>query len=117
MPELAISSKITLYILMALMGIISLMVLRFRKSFADRFLACPATIAGIILVFLVPRFGFFLLTGVAFWFFWANTMTTATCLRFEKPKITVEWLITFPFGSIVGLAYIIWTTIHFDIIY
>jgi len=44
-------------------------------------------------------------------------MTTVTSVRFEKPKITLNWLVTFPFGSVVGLAYIVWTLIHFDIIY
>ncbi len=86
-------------------------------SFADVFLACPASIAGIILVFLAPRWGFYLLALVSFWFLWANIMTTATSLRFEKPKITVQWIIVFPLGSVVGLAYIIWSVLHFEIIY
>ena len=58
-----------------------------------------------------------LLAWVIFWFLWANTMTTVTSLRFEKPRITLNWLIVFPFGALVGLAYFVWTLLHFDIIY
>ena len=74
-------------------------------------------IIGIILVFIAPRWGFYLLTWISFWFVWANIMTTATSLRFEKPKITLSWLIVFPLGVLVGLAYFIWTLFHFNIIY
>ena len=35
----------------------------------------------------------------------------------EKPKITLAWLIVFPFGILVGLAYFVWTLLHFDIIF
>ncbi len=86
-------------------------------AFADVFLACPANIAGIILVFVSPRWGYYLLALVSFWYVWANIMTTATSLRFHKPKITPMWFITFPLGTLVGLAYIIWTVVHFDAIY
>ncbi len=81
------------------------------------FLACPLSIIGIVLVFVNPRWGFYLLTWVSFWLVWANIMTTATSLRFEKPKINLTWFIVFPFGALVGLAYFIWTLLHFDSIY
>lgn len=84
---------------------------------ADLFLACPASILGIILVFISPRWGFYLLALVSFWFLWANIMTTATSLRFENPRLTLIWWIVFPAGSIVGLLYILWTIIHFEAIY
>ena len=84
---------------------------------ADVFLACPACIVGIILVFVSPRWGFYLLALVSFWFVWANIMTTATSLRFENPKLTLNWWITFPSGILVGLAYILWSIIHLDTIY
>ena len=84
---------------------------------ADLVLACPTTIVGVILVFVAPRWGYYLLALVSFWFLWANIMTTATSLRFEKPEITLEWLIVFPLGSVVGLAYILWSMVHFDAIY
>jgi hypothetical protein len=86
-------------------------------AFADIFLACPVNIAGIVLVFVCSRWGCFLLTLVSFWWIWANTMTTTTSLKFEKPKITLNWIIAFPFGILVGLAYIVWTIVHFDTIF
>lgn len=142
--NLSLPSQITLYVLMALMGLLALivwgwqiMILRGKAmqnpdgsaddwheqkthygiAIADIVLACPLTIIGIALVFVSPRWGYYLLTWVSFWFVWANIMTTATSLRFEKPKITLTWLIVFPFGSLVGLAYFIWTLVNFDIIY
>lgn len=86
-------------------------------AFADVILACPVNIIGIILVFIAPRWGHYLLGLISFWWVWTNVMTTATSLRFEKPKITLIWFITFPFGALVGLAYILWTIMHFDLIY
>lgn len=144
MQELSLLSQISLYVLLALMGLIALivwgwqiMVLRGKAmknpdgssdawreqkifygiAFADVFLACPVCIVGIILVFAAPRWGYYLLALVSFWFVWANIMTTVTSLRFEKPRITLNWIIVFPFGILVGLAYIGWTIIHFDLIY
>jgi len=141
MQVLSLPSQITLYILLALFGLLALIiwgwqiqVLRGKDmknpdgsadnwheqkifygiAIADIFLACPLTIIGIALVFISPRWGFYLLAWVSFWFVWANIMTTATSLRFEKPKITLSWLIVFPFGALVGLAYFIWTLFHFD---
>lgn len=86
-------------------------------AFADVFLACPLSMAGIVLVFLHPQWGYYLLALVSFWSVWSNMMTTATSLRFENPTITVQWFLTFPFGALVGLAYIVWTMVHFDAIY
>jgi len=144
MQELSALSQITLYVLLALIGLLSLIiwgwqiqVLRGKEmknpdgtadswqeqkifygiAVADIFLACPLSIIGIVLVFVNLRWGAYLLTWVSFWFVWANIMTTATSLRFEKPKITLNWIIVFPFGVLVGLAYFIWTLVHFDIIY
>ena len=144
MQELSLLSQVSLYALLALIGLLALivwgwqiLVLRGKAmtnadgssddwheqkmfygiAFADVFLACPASIAGIILVFAGPRWGYYLLALVSFWFVWANIMTTATSLRFEKPKFTLMWFVAFPFGAFVGLAYIVWTIIHFDIIY
>ena len=144
MPTLSQFSQISLYILLALIGLLSLIVwgwqiqvlrgkdmknpdgsvdnwheqpIFYGMAVADIFLACPLSIIGIVLVFVSPRWGFYLLAWVSFWFVWANTMTTATSLRFEKPKITLTWLIVYPFGALVGLAYFIWTLVNFDIIY
>ncbi len=144
MQTLSLVSQISLYVLMALIGVYALLVGGFQAmvlegkamknpdgssdnwheqkthygiAFADLVLACPVSIAGIVLVFVAPRWGYYLLALVSFWFVWANTMTTATSLRFEKPKINLNWLIVFPSGILIGLTYIIWTLIHFDIIY
>ncbi len=86
-------------------------------AFADVFLACPASFMAIALIFISPRWGFYLLAMVAFWFVWANIMGTATSLRFENPKLTLNWWITFPTGIFVGLAYILWSIIHFETIF
>jgi len=144
MQELSLISQVSLYGLMGIMGLIcpivwgwQIMILKGKAmknpdgsfdswheqkthygiALADIFLACPVNIAGIVLVFVSPRWGFYLLALVSFWWIWANTMTTTTSLRFEKPKITLNWFITYPFGILVGLAYIMWTVVHFDTIY
>ena len=144
MQELSLISQVSLYVLLGIMGLIcpivwgwQIMVLRGKPmknpdgsfdnwhkqkthygiALADVFLACPVNIAGIVLVFVSPRWGYYLLALVSFWWVWANTMTTTTSLRFEKPKITLNWLITYPFGILVGLAYIVWTIVHFDTIF
>jgi hypothetical protein len=132
MAELSLLSQISLYVLMALIGLYTLLVegwqimilkgkamknadgssddwhrqkTHYGIAIADVFLTGPASIAGIVLVF------------VSFWFVWANIMTTATSQRFEKPKINLNWFMTTPFGILVGLAYIAWTVAHFDTIY
>lgn len=137
-------SNIILYIILGLMGLISLIVFQWQLqvlkgktmkntdgsvdsyqeqkifygiAIADLLLSVPITLLGIMLVLITPSWGHFLLILVSFWFLWANIMTTATSLKFEKPKITLSWIITFPFGSIVGLAYIIWVILHFETIF
>ncbi|MFC1996531.1 hypothetical protein ACFLXI_02850 [Chloroflexota bacterium] len=138
------ASQISLYVLLALMGIFTLLVfgwqimilrgkamqnpdgtsddyhkqkIHYGSAFADVFLACPVCFVAIVLVFVSPRWGFYLLTMISFWFVWTNLMTTTTSLRFEKPKLTLNWLIVFPTGIIVGLGTILWTIIHFNMIY
>ncbi len=137
-------SQISLYVLLALIGLYTLLVLgwqimilqgkamqnpdgsvdnwheqktHYGIAVADVFLACPTCIIGIALVFVSPRWGFYLLGMVSFWFVWANLMTTATSLRFERPKRTLNWWISFPAGIFLGLVYILWTASHFDRIY
>jgi hypothetical protein len=144
METLSLPSQITLYVLLALIGLLTLIIwgwqiqvfrgkemkntdgsadswheqkIFFGMAVADIFLACPLSIIGIVLVFFSPRWGAYLLSWVSFWLVWANIMTTATSLRFEKPKFTLAWFIVFPFGALVGLAYLLWTLFHFDIIY
>ena len=144
MQELSLFLQVCLYVIMGIMGLFCVVLwdwqikvlkgkpmknpdgsfdnwheqkTHYGIAIADIFLACPVNIAGIILVFISPRWGYYLLALVTFWWIWANFMTTATSLRFEKPKITFMWFIVFPFGILVGLAYIIWTIVNFDIIF
>jgi len=141
---LPLASQVSLYVLLILTGLFSLlvfcwqlMILRGKAmpnpdgtsddyleqkthygiAFADVFLACPASFVAIALVFISPRWGYYLLAMAAFWFVWANLMTTATSLRFENPKLSLNWRIAFPTGIIIGLATILWTVIHFETIY
>lgn len=144
MQELSLPSQISLYVLVALLALnflllwgLQFMVLRGRAfknpdgsvddwheqkiiygiAFADVFLSCPVGVVGTILTLLGSRWGFFLLALDSFFFVWANIMTTATSLRFEKPRLTLGWFVAFPFGAILGLAYLVWVFVHFDIIY
>ena len=86
-------------------------------AWADLVVACPLSVVGLVTVFTPPRTGLLLLAGVSVWLVWANVMTTVTSLRFEKPRITLQWLLVFPFGSFVGLAYLLWMLIHFEALY
>lgn len=144
MPEMTLLSYITLYILLALTGVFALLIMwwqimvlkgktmknpdgsvdswlkqptHYGIAVADVCIACPAALAGIVLVFLAPKWGFYVLALVSFWALWANTMTTATSLRFFKPRINLVWFMTYPFAGIVGLLYIVWTMLHFTSIY
>jgi hypothetical protein len=141
---LSLPSQIILYVLMFFLGLYTLLIFgwqimvlmgktmqnpdgsaddwrqqktHYGIAVADVFLACPASIAAIVLVFASPRWGFYLLALVSVWFVWANIMTTATSLRFEKPRLTLYWWFVFPGGFIVGLTTIVWTVVHFDAIY
>lgn len=84
---------------------------------ADLFLTCPAILVGAGLALAGSRWGYYILALCGYWFLWANIMTTATSLRFEKPRITPMWFVTFPLGSLIGLAYIVWTFVYLDAIY
>lgn len=115
MQNLTTLYQISLYVLLGTMGLYSLMVFvwqivilkgkamknadgsfdnwheqktHYGIAFADVILACPVNIIGIVLVFIEPRWGHYLLGLVSFWWVWANVMATATSLRFEKPKMT-----------------------------
>ena len=141
MATLPLASQISLYVLLALTGVLALVVwagqiwvlrgnafpnpdgskddwheqkIIYGMAFADAVLACPTAIAAVIVVFLSPRWGIFLLALVSFWMLWANIVTTATSLRFHHPRVTVAWFMAFPFGALVGLANIIWVVFHFD---
>jgi hypothetical protein len=137
-------SKIILYVDLILMGLIGivvwgwqLQVLRGRTmknpdgtvddwheqkilygmALADLTVGVPGTLTGIILIFWGWGLGYYLTGLASFWWLWANVMTTATSLRFEKPRITFVWFVTFPLGAVLGAIYIIWSIVHFEEIF
>jgi hypothetical protein len=142
--EISTASRIVLYTLLVVKGLFAVLILYWQVNVlrgramnnpdgtvddwheqkthygiavADVVWSVPLTLAGIVLALMSSRWGFYILALVSFWWVWANTMTTATSLRFEKPAITFAWLITFPFGIFIGLAYIAWTVLYFSAIY
>ena len=142
--EIPLISKIVLFIIVALFGLICIALLRWQimvlrgksmknpdgsvddwheqKLFygialADIAVAIPVTFIGIVLIFVGWRIGYYLTGLASFWFLWTNVMGTATSLRFEKPKISFSWFIVFPFGAFVALAYIVWSLIYFQEIF
>ena len=144
LTDLSGVSRIFLYVLLAVTGLVTVIVLsaqigclrgkpfenpdgttddwREQKIFygiawADILVACPLSFAGVVLVFLVPRLGFFLMGMVSFWFVWANVMTTAASLRFEKPRLTLQWFVVFPMGTVIGLAFLFWIGLHFRTVF
>jgi hypothetical protein len=141
---LPLESQAVLYVILSVMAVFTLLVLwaqigtirgkpfanpdgtrddwREQKIFygiawADIFVACPVALAALIMIFAAPRLGFYTMGMVSFWFLWANLMTTVTSLRFEKPRITLRWIVVFPLGAVIGLAFIFWTLAHFEAIY
>lgn len=89
----------------------------FGIAWADIIVACPLSFAGVALVFLAPRWGFFLMGMVSFWFVWANVVTTVTSLRFAKPRITLQWFVVFPMGTLIGLSLLVWVFLHFRLVF
>ena len=142
--EIPLFSKVVLYIIIVLFGLLcipilgwQIMVLRGKSMknpdgsvddwheqklfygivLADITVAIPVTFIGIVLIFVGWRIGYYLTGLASFWFLWANIMATATSLRFEEPKISLNWFIVFPFGALVALAYIVWSLIYFQEIF
>jgi len=90
----------------------------FGIAYADLVITLPMTVVGIASIFANrTALGHYLMSMIGFWFFYCNTMTTSTSLRFENPRIDFEWFIVFPSGAILGLAYIVWVLVHFDQIF
>ncbi len=142
--EIPFISQVILYIVIGLFGLLAIivfgwqiMVLRGKSmknpdgsvddwheqklfygiALADITIAVPMTLIGIALILLSWRIGYYLTGLASFWFLWTNIMGTATSLRFEKPKISLNWFFVFPFGALVALAYIVWTLFHFETIF
>ena len=142
--DLPLISRILLYIIVVIFGLLAIIVfgwqinvlrgksmknpdgsvddwhkqqLFYGIALADISVAIPITFIGIALILIGWEIGYYLTGLASFWFLWTNAMTTITSLRFEKPKITLMWFIVFPFGAIIGLAYIVWTLVHFEAIF
>jgi hypothetical protein len=86
-------------------------------ALADILLAIPLTLAGVALVFLGVKIGFYIMGMVSFWFLWINLATTLTSVRFERPRFTFSWFLVFPLGAILGLVYILWSLAHFTAVF
>jgi hypothetical protein len=144
MISLSIISIVSLYILVGLLALVSILLwwwqtqvikgkvmdnpdgskddwheqeILYGMAAADIFIACPIAILSVVLIIFGSIWGFFLMALDSFFFVWINTATTITSLRFRKPKITLNWFIIFPFGAILGFAFLVWTIIHFNIIF
>ena len=142
--DIPLSAKIVLYIIISLFGFLSIFVLGWQVkvlrggsmknpdgttddwhsqklfygiALADSVIAVPAALVGIVLIIVDQSIGYYITGLASFWFLWANVMTTATSLRFERPKISLMWFVSFPFGALVALAYIIWSLIYFQEIF
>ena len=140
MSELSLFSQAILYVLLAAIGFFALVILWFQInvfrgkrmpnpdgsaddwheqkifygiSVADILFACPLGIATVFLVLSGSPWGFYLLPAHGFYFLWANTMTTATSLRFHNPEFTLMWFVVFPLGALVGAATLIWSAVYF----
>jgi hypothetical protein len=86
-------------------------------ALADLTVGVPGTLTGIFLIFWGWGLGYYLTGMASFWWLWANVMTTANSLRFEKPKITFFWFVAFPLGAILGAVYLLWSLIYFEEIF
>ena len=144
MQELDLLSQVTLYALLLLFGFVTLVLLWFQinvyrgkamdnpdgstddwheqkilygMSFADLIVICPATFAGIALILIDSHWGFYILGMLSFLHVWVNTAFTVTSLQFEDPEITFMWFIAYPLGILLGLLYLIWLCIHFDVVF
>jgi hypothetical protein len=142
--DISLWSKLILYLDVGLMGVIALLLLRWQVSvlqgramnnpdgtaddwhtqkilygmaLADILLAIPLTLAGVALVFLGVKIGFYIMGMVSFWFLWINLATTLTSVRFERPRFTFSWFLVFPLGAILGLVYILWSLAHFTAVF
>jgi hypothetical protein len=88
----------------------------FGIAVADVFVAAPVGLLAVVLAFLGSKWGFYLLALSCSYFLWASLMSTANSLRFEKPRKGFTWFMTFPFGAILSLVYLVWTFIYYDIL-
>lgn len=143
MDEISFISQVSLYVLLALIFFFTILLVWFQVhvlmgrsmqnpdgsfddwhrqrihfgiAFADLFVTFPTSIAAIALILQSSPWGQYMLTMVGFFYVWANTMTTATSLRFEKPRLTLMWFIVFPMGIFVGLGILVWVAFNAGLI-
>ncbi len=89
----------------------------YGMALADATIAVPTALAGIGLIFLGAPQGYYVTGMASFWFLWGNFMTTATSLRFERPRLTLAWFVFFPLGSLLALIYLVWSLVRFKAIF
>ena len=141
MLELPMISAIALYVLIALIGALTSVILWFQINvfggkrmpnpdgsaddwheqeifygiaIADILLACPLGFVVGVLALAGSPWMLPVLAAHGFYFLWANTVTTVTSLRFHAPEFTLTWFIVFPLGALAGAATLIWCAIHFS---
>ena len=86
-------------------------------SFADIVISCPIGLVGVVLSFFHFQIGFYIMAMISFWFLWVNIGTTAISLKFKNPKLNAGWFFSFPFGSIMGLGFIVWSIVYYEVIF
>ena len=89
----------------------------FGMAVGDLVLICPITVLGIGFILMDIEWGYFILSLVSFWYIWVNFAFTVTSIRFEKPVISLEWIIVYPFGIFLGISYLIWFLFNFKLIF
>jgi hypothetical protein len=89
----------------------------FGMALADVTIAVPTALVGIGLIFWGLKPGYYLTGLASFWFLWANLMTTATSLRFARPRLTLAWFVAFPLGGLLALIYLAWSLVRFEAIF
>jgi len=143
--HLDLFSRVTLYVLLALLGLYVCLICAWqvqvlagkRKvnpdgsaddwheqkthygiALADLLVLIPTTILAFYSFYRERMvFAHYLFSMLAFWFVYTNIFTTATSLRFWDPTIDLEWIIVYPFGIFLGLAYLCWAYVHFDALF
>ena len=86
-------------------------------ALANIFLVFPVIIIGIIFILLNHRMGYYLMALVSFWALHVHLANTATSLKIHKPKMSLSWFFVSPLYGIIGLVYVIWSMLYFDVIY
>ena len=87
-------------------------------AFADLVVGIPVSVAAAFCAWSKKALAHFLFSLMAFWLVYCNIFTTSTSLRFYNPKIfDLDWFVTFPFGTLLGLSYLTWVVVHFEAVF